>query len=704
MGRKARKTAYEAVKSIVAQLRGKRTYNGHPLKHRNRKVTVDSQRLLVLTICSLREAAGYKLHRVWIERVVDSLNHTDVRHVMSVLSDLDEALLNDQYTPFKRMESTQTDGCSETFEKNFYKLISAFIHDWFINRKVTSFASLHQILAFCNRISLKLKELRQAAYDKWWATECIAPKKVAKTPQGRLVRNYISKWFPTEAKEEFYEPFLPHHGTGQVAEYAGNPGTTPADKYKVIVLDWSMYLFLKQIGYPIEGGASPFLRVDKTGSVFKQPCIVIFVNKNWKTFRTISMERTTAMFLQQGVGRCIEKWIKSGKCGLQPHYAITSEWKNRWLTHIGSTNGYYVTIDLSSASDSVMWDHVKWLTAKSCLNYAVQCLRTKYVKHVPNACCPSEYSITSQTKYAPMGARLCFPVMTIVLSAICAVACDLTGQPHSIGDYPMFVVYGDDIVCSRYIYNKVVELLEFFGFSLNRTKTFNDYKPDFCFRESCGAEYLNGVDVCPIRLSRNGFEGLPNKKIPIDDYTINDFKQYANLIELSNAAFRRIDFVRWYILDLFDEYDIPVAFDFDGKTGVKSCNPTYRGTKYRRRWNADLQRYEVQALSLYQVPLDIPCGLTSNVELHQMPRPEQYDNDKSYRKALKEFEDVYRVAYEKSSLGQQYLYDSLMGLELKGDDPQGKRSIFGINDDKTSVLGWVEDFNPIPMLRFGSLT
>jgi len=59
-------------------------------------------------------------------------------------------------------------------------------------------------------------------------------------------------------------------------------------------------------------------------------------------------------------------------------------------------------------------------------------------------------------------------------------------------------VYGDDIIVPVDTLVHVIRYLEAFGLKVNTDKTFGTGK----FRESCGGDYYDGVDVTPVRVRR----------------------------------------------------------------------------------------------------------------------------------------------------------------------------------------------------------
>jgi hypothetical protein len=90
-----------------------------------------------------------------------------------------------------------------------------------------------------------------------------------------------------------------------------------------------------------------------------------------------------------------------------------------------------------------------------------------------------------------MGNATTFPVQSLVFWAICVASLQRQGfhQPGAV------FVFGDDIIIPSECTEEVINDLESFGLLVNRTKSF--WRG--AFRESCGVDAFNGVDVTPVR-------------------------------------------------------------------------------------------------------------------------------------------------------------------------------------------------------------
>lgn len=209
-----------------------------------------------------------------------------------------------------------------------------------------------------------------------------------------------------------------------------------------------------------------------------------FVAKTAKTHRAIAVEPTLNGFLQKGVDTYLKRKLK--RHGIN----LTSQEFNKFLARLGSeqeVRGFedpIVTLDLSAASDTVAIAIVKELFPPAWFDFL-------------NALRSPSYKLNGQVKryekFCSMGNGFCFPVETLIFSAL-AVACD-AGRYENGAPAP-FHVFGDDIILRRRAALRLVPLLELCGFQLNADKSFI-WGP---FRESCGADWFAGVNVRPYTL------------------------------------------------------------------------------------------------------------------------------------------------------------------------------------------------------------
>lgn len=207
-----------------------------------------------------------------------------------------------------------------------------------------------------------------------------------------------------------------------------------------------------------------------------------FVAKQNNTSRVICTEPVLNMTAQISIGRHLEKLL-SRLFGInlsrQPDV-------NRELARRGSIDGSVSTIDLSSASDTISLGLIEYLFPEAFVR-ALKATRSPYTR------LPDGRSVRLQM-VSSMGNGFTFPLETLVFACIVhAVYSKLKiSAPDGVN------VFGDDIICDTSAYDLVVHTLTRYGFTVNQQKSFA-VGP---FRESCGGDFLYGVDVRGVYVKR----------------------------------------------------------------------------------------------------------------------------------------------------------------------------------------------------------
>ncbi|DAD52660.1 RNA-directed RNA polymerase [ssRNA phage SRR7976299_16] len=204
---------------------------------------------------------------------------------------------------------------------------------------------------------------------------------------------------------------------------------------------------------------------------------IVFVPKTAKVHRTIAVEPLINGFLQKGVDIVLRRKLK--RIGIN----LSDQSLNQELAYRGSVEAGdpFVTIDLSSASDSISIGLVKNLLPPDWFELL-------------NSLRSANFTMDGKTfsryhKFCSMGNGFCFPLETLLFVAACnAAECGVPGVDFS--------VYGDDIIVRQSKSAKVLSILKDMGFSVNTEKTFLQGP----FRESCGADWFGGEDVRPFTL------------------------------------------------------------------------------------------------------------------------------------------------------------------------------------------------------------
>jgi hypothetical protein len=197
------------------------------------------------------------------------------------------------------------------------------------------------------------------------------------------------------------------------------------------------------------------------------------VPKNAKTERTIAVEPHVNAVLQRGIGVFIRKRLLKFGCNLQ------DQRRNQILAQLGSKHNHLSTIDLKGASDTISRELVRVLVPNDWLSL-LENVRSKYYF--------LEGKWVQYHKHSSMGNGYTFELESAIFLSLALSVCE------SLNLSTEFVsVYGDDIIIPTEASELFLEMVAHYGFKPNQKKTFTTGS----FRESCGADFFNGVNVRP---------------------------------------------------------------------------------------------------------------------------------------------------------------------------------------------------------------
>jgi hypothetical protein len=282
---------------------------------------------------------------------------------------------------------------------------------------------------------------------------------------------------------------------------------------------------------------------------------IAFVPKTVKVERPIAVEPLLNGFVQKGIDLEMRDLLKSKGIDL------TDQEPNQRFAREGSINDSlesFVTIDLSSASDSIATEVVRALIPFDWFRLLDATRSEQYrdedgVNHLYH-------------KFCSMGNGFCFPLETLIFAAVCsACGCGTPGQD--------FLVYGDDIVVRKKYAGAVLSLLGVLGFTANNGKTFLEGP----FRESCGSDWFGGEDVRPFTL----------------DFSLDSLESFFKFLNLSERNRRSTTFfapIRDFIIS-----NIPRRLRFcrpmdseNSDTGYRVAMDQFIASPYAL-WSKDLQ-------------------------------------------------------------------------------------------------------------------
>ncbi len=231
------------------------------------------------------------------------------------------------------------------------------------------------------------------------------------------------------------------------------------------------------------------------------------VPKDAKKDRGIAVEPSINVYYQLAYGQLIRKRLRRSGIDLNEGQSL-----HRRLACEASTEGSLCTLDLSNASDTICSNLVKLLLPPSWFN-RLDSLRSKATYF--------RGAFRHLDKFSSMGNGFTFELETLIFLSLVGAVCG----PNSIGS--TVFAFGDDLIFPTEFSKDVISMLEFFGMTVNKRKTFVDGH----FRESCGGDFFNGVNVRPHYLKSS-----PNEP--------------QQLIALANGLMRSAngDFVREHLI------------------------------------------------------------------------------------------------------------------------------------------------------------
>lgn len=342
------------------------------------------------------------------------------------------------------------------------------------------------------------------------------------------------------------------------------------------------------------------------------------VPKTFSKPRGICIEQLEVQYFQQGLRNALYERSESSNPVVQTTGFVnfTDQSKNGRLALYSSINGDYATIDMSSASDRISRGLVQRLFSgcPSLLKAMMACSTRVISLPVPIA----EKQQLECKKFAPMGSALCFPVMGLVHWALLKAVFAFAMRTRDL--IPIWV-YGDDIIVPSHLAPLVYKYLPVFGMKLNTEKSFFRSR----FRESCGINAFNGVDITPTRfktLVKNPFQMSDLISMLRNEYELHK-KGFANTARHIRSEIRKVC-NGWVVKQL------PTVSPKSQVLGWirDDCDaPRYRYlTGKRRRWNSHSQVYEQSAMVVLKRTVDPPLLNESEGYLRYLINPIHSDN------------------------------------------------------------------------------
>lgn len=366
------------------------------------------------------------------------------------------------------------------------------------------------------------------------------------------------------------------HGPGAIAGCVG-----PSNKY-----NWSSWSTRLEFEYPIAdyGYHSYASWADicdiSCGISSEEPSSrLIAVPKSFAGPRLIAAEPAEHQWCQQNIWHYFARRTGASWIGLSVRFSDQSF--NQELCSRGSKDDTLATVDLSSASDCITCHVVgQYFRSNPKLLSCLRSTRTRFVtQKIVN-----KQSTVSLRKFSTMGSACTFPVESLIFFGIAIasvlVSRGLRANLRNIRSIQGEVaVFGDDIIIPVDSREAFIDALEVLYFKINPRKTYWSGN----FRESCGNDSFDGINVTPIYW-RQFYDGGPESLASTVEVANNYYKKWL----LNTSAYLASTLPR----------EIPLVAMDSGVVGLRSfCKPSVSGLK--GRYNESLQRDEVLVLSLF---------------------------------------------------------------------------------------------------------
>nr|UUW21435.1 MAG: RNA replicase beta chain [Hangzhou fiers-like virus 1] len=247
----------------------------------------------------------------------------------------------------------------------------------------------------------------------------------------------------------------------------------PANKYvgKAHVTAAGLRLFedfvCEEVPGWIIGGSSEPLEIEVVDGN-----VLFTVPKKTDIDRVACKEPDLNMFMQKGIGLYIRKALR--RTGIN----LNDQSINRSLAHRGSITGDLVTLDLSSASDSVTTELVRLLLPEYWFTF---------LDSVRSPVTIIDGEEHRNWMFSSMGNGYTFELESLLFLVLVRATAYFRGIPGVVS------VYGDDLIMPTGIADYAIFVLGYFGFQVNPDKSCTSGP----FRESCGGHYHNGRDITP---------------------------------------------------------------------------------------------------------------------------------------------------------------------------------------------------------------
>lgn len=342
------------------------------------------------------------------------------------------------------------------------------------------------------------------------------------------------------------------------------------------------------------------------------PAKLIAVPKTQKSPRLIASEPTAHQWAQQSLNEFLRSM--TDKSPIRSSVNFRSQLANKELALKASATGTHATIDLSSASDRLsLWVVERMFRRNYRLLEALHSCRTRWLVNEIDKELPKFIKLK---KLAAQGAAFTFPTQTILYATVCiGTMIHSLGLPVTVENISRMArevrVFGDDMIVPIDVLGEVTSCLTALGFEVNRSKTYGTGR----FRESCGCDAYDGVDVTPAYYLQTYDKSRPTS--------------VSSLVEASNNFFRKgLWATADYIVSTLPQWvqkNLAVVPSESGAFGLVSfCGLDLSHLKVR--FNRELHREECRCIQVESYMRRRPAHWEANLLQYftEAPNPDDF--------------------------------------------------------------------------------
>jgi hypothetical protein len=407
---------------------------------------------------------------------------------------------------------------------------------------------------------------------------------------------------------------VPSHGPGAVAT-----GEQVEEKSKFSRLYKTIetkYPFTEYFVFNLSHVTDCYKDFNSLEEISEPTAKVVVVPKDSRGGRLISCEPLEVQFVQQGLGKKMMTHLESHR-KTKGFVNFTDQNVNRLLALQGSAGyrGFYhhrldktidgcseawATLDMKDASDRVSLNLVKEI-----FKLTPGLLGALIATRSTRTMLPDGRTITLK-KFAPMGSCLCFPVEAFVFWVLCVGILVVHGGLSPKKARKSVYVYGDDIIVARQHCHWLLRFLESFELKFNLSKCCTEG----FFRESCGCDAYQGIDVTPARMST-----VWSSRRQYGPEVLYSYATFSNVM-YDRGYVRVANYIRQHLVSIYGEIPYTDSITRASEIGSSLDDPrimtaaggvvfyandipiSILNKRVKRRWNASLHRLEYMSYSV----------------------------------------------------------------------------------------------------------